>query len=156
MQTFRQRFFDFMSNINPLLIVFLMCVGFSILTYIIPGGQFERHTVMVMGRAAGNRCARVVSSHADRTRRASCNCGPYLCAGRWKAQSVPSSSCCPRARSPPSLQPEPSVPGSTRSSGKPGGLGIVFIPVIVLPLGSVARPSECTKKRFHLSSSSRR
>ena len=50
MQSFRQRFFDFMSNINPLLIVFLMCVGFSILTYIIPGGQFERHSVMVMGR----------------------------------------------------------------------------------------------------------
>ena len=50
MQTFRQRFFDFMSNINPLVIVFLMCVGFSILTYIIPGGQFERHSVMVMGR----------------------------------------------------------------------------------------------------------
>ena len=51
MQTFRQRFFDFMSNINPLVIVFLMCVAFSLLTYIIPGGQFERHTVMVMGRA---------------------------------------------------------------------------------------------------------
>ena len=51
MQTFRQRFFDFMSNINPLVIVFLMCVGFSLLTYIVPGGQFERHTVMVMGRA---------------------------------------------------------------------------------------------------------
>jgi len=50
MQTFRQRFFDFMSNINPLVIVFLMCVGFSILTYIIPGGEFERHSVMVMGR----------------------------------------------------------------------------------------------------------
>jgi len=49
MQTFRQRFFDFMSNINPLVIVFLMCVGFSILTYVIPGGQFERHSVMVMG-----------------------------------------------------------------------------------------------------------
>jgi uncharacterized ion transporter superfamily protein YfcC len=51
MQTFRQRFFDFMSNINPLVIVFLMCVAFSLLTYIVPGGQFERHTVMVMGRA---------------------------------------------------------------------------------------------------------
>jgi uncharacterized ion transporter superfamily protein YfcC len=51
MQTFRQRFFDFMSNINPLVIVFLMCVAFSLLTYIIPGGEFERHTVMVMGRA---------------------------------------------------------------------------------------------------------
>jgi uncharacterized ion transporter superfamily protein YfcC len=51
MQTFRQRFLDFMSNINPLVIVFLMCVAFSLLTYIVPGGQFERHTVMVMGRA---------------------------------------------------------------------------------------------------------
>jgi len=50
MQTFRQHFFDFMSNINPLVIVFLMCVGFSVLTYIVPGGQFERHSVMVMGR----------------------------------------------------------------------------------------------------------
>ncbi|HUM06770.1 MAG TPA: Na+/H+ antiporter NhaC family protein [Terriglobales bacterium] len=50
MPTFRQRFFDFMSNINPLVIVFLMCVGFSILTYIIPGGEFERRSVMVMGR----------------------------------------------------------------------------------------------------------
>jgi uncharacterized ion transporter superfamily protein YfcC len=51
MQTFRQRFFDFMSNINPLVIVFSMCVAFSILTYIIPGGEFERHSVMIMGRA---------------------------------------------------------------------------------------------------------
>ena len=25
----RQRFFDFMSRVNPLTIVFLMCVGFS-------------------------------------------------------------------------------------------------------------------------------
>ena len=33
----RQRFFEFMSNINPLTIVFLMCVGFSILTHVIPG-----------------------------------------------------------------------------------------------------------------------
>jgi len=49
MQTFRQRFLDFMSNINPLVIVFFMCVGFSVLTYIIPGGEFERHPVMVMG-----------------------------------------------------------------------------------------------------------
>ena len=46
----RQRFFAFMSNINPLTIVFLMCVGFSILTYLVPGGEFERQAVMVMGR----------------------------------------------------------------------------------------------------------
>ena len=45
----RQRFFAFMGNINPLTIVFLMCVGFSILTYLIPGGEFERRAVMVMG-----------------------------------------------------------------------------------------------------------
>ena len=51
MHAFRQRFFDFMRDINPLVIVFLMCVAFSLLTYIIPGGQFERHSVMVMGRA---------------------------------------------------------------------------------------------------------
>ena len=40
MQTFRQRFLDFMSNINPLVIVFLMCVGFSLLTYIVPGSSW--------------------------------------------------------------------------------------------------------------------
>ena len=51
MVTTRQRFFDFMSDINPLTVVFLMCVFFSLLTYIIPGGQFERHTVEVMGHA---------------------------------------------------------------------------------------------------------
>jgi uncharacterized ion transporter superfamily protein YfcC len=51
MHDFRQRFFDFMRDINPLVIVFLMCVLFSLLTYIIPGGQFERHSVMVMGHA---------------------------------------------------------------------------------------------------------
>lgn len=50
MQTARERFFEFMSNINPLVIVFLMCVAFSILTYVIPGGQFERHSVEVMGK----------------------------------------------------------------------------------------------------------
>jgi uncharacterized ion transporter superfamily protein YfcC len=46
----RQRFFDFMSRINPLTIVFLLCVGFSLLTYVIPGGEFERRAVLVMGR----------------------------------------------------------------------------------------------------------
>ena len=46
----RQRFFEFMSNINPLTIVFLMCVGFSILTHVIPGGEFERQSITVMGR----------------------------------------------------------------------------------------------------------
>lgn len=51
MQHARQRFFDFMSNINPLVVVFVMCVLFSLLTYVIPGGEFERHTVNVMGHA---------------------------------------------------------------------------------------------------------
>jgi uncharacterized ion transporter superfamily protein YfcC len=46
----RQRFYAFMSSVNPLTIVFLLCVGFSVLTYLIPGGAFERHAVMVMGR----------------------------------------------------------------------------------------------------------
>src|SRR5512136_210038 len=46
----RERFVDFMGRVNPLTIVFLMCVAFSILTYLIPGGEFERHPVMVMGR----------------------------------------------------------------------------------------------------------
>ena len=31
-----------------------MCVGFSILTYLIPGGEFERRAVMVMGRERRN------------------------------------------------------------------------------------------------------
>jgi uncharacterized ion transporter superfamily protein YfcC len=46
----RQRFFDFMSRVNPLTIVFMLCVAFSILTYLVPGGEFERRAVMVMGR----------------------------------------------------------------------------------------------------------
>ena len=50
MSAFRERFFRAMGNVNPLVIVFLMCVGFSLLTYLIPGGSFERHSVMVMGR----------------------------------------------------------------------------------------------------------
>jgi uncharacterized ion transporter superfamily protein YfcC len=45
----RQRFFDAMSRVNPLQIIFLLCVGFSILTYLIPGGEFERQSVMVLG-----------------------------------------------------------------------------------------------------------
>lgn len=45
----RQRFYAFMSSVNPLTIVFLLCVGFSVLTYIVPGGEFERRSVVVMG-----------------------------------------------------------------------------------------------------------
>jgi len=47
----RQALIDFMSNINPLVIVFIMSVLFALLTYIIPGGEFQRHTVTVMGQA---------------------------------------------------------------------------------------------------------
>ncbi len=46
----RQRFFDVMGRISPLSIVFLMCVGFSVLTFVIPGGEFERRAIDVMGR----------------------------------------------------------------------------------------------------------
>lgn len=46
----RQRLYAFMSSVNPLTIVFLLCVGFSALTYVIPGGEFERRSVLVMGR----------------------------------------------------------------------------------------------------------
>jgi uncharacterized ion transporter superfamily protein YfcC len=45
----RRRLVDFVSRINPLAIVFLMCVAFSLLTFVIPGGEFERKTVTVMG-----------------------------------------------------------------------------------------------------------
>ena len=51
MSVYRQRLIDFMSNINPLVVVFLMSVVFALLTYVIPGGEFERHTVQVMGQA---------------------------------------------------------------------------------------------------------
>jgi uncharacterized ion transporter superfamily protein YfcC len=45
----RRRFYAFMSSVNPLTIVFLLCVGFSVLTYLVPGGEFERRSVVVMG-----------------------------------------------------------------------------------------------------------
>ena len=51
MNEFRQRVIDLMGNINPLVIIFFMCVAFSLLTYVIPGGAFERHTVTVLGQA---------------------------------------------------------------------------------------------------------
>jgi uncharacterized ion transporter superfamily protein YfcC len=49
--TFRQRFFDAMGNISPLVIMFLLCVFVSLLTFIIPGGAFDRRTLDVMGHA---------------------------------------------------------------------------------------------------------
>ncbi len=50
MNHFRQRITDVMSSLNPLVIVFFMSVLFALLTYIVPGGEFERHTVTVMGQ----------------------------------------------------------------------------------------------------------
>jgi len=47
----RQRFFDAMGNISPLVIMFLLCVVVSLLTFIIPGGAFDRRTLDVMGHA---------------------------------------------------------------------------------------------------------
>jgi uncharacterized ion transporter superfamily protein YfcC len=51
MSATRQRIIDFMSNINPLVIVFIMSVLFALLTHIIPGGEFVRQTTLVMGQA---------------------------------------------------------------------------------------------------------
>ncbi|MFA6075947.1 MAG: Na+/H+ antiporter NhaC family protein [Negativicutes bacterium] len=48
-KTYRQKFVDLVSNVNPLMVVFGMCVLFSILTFIIPGGEFERRAVEIMG-----------------------------------------------------------------------------------------------------------
>ena len=47
----RQRFFNAMANISPLVIVFALCVVCSLLTFVIPGGAFERRTIDVMGHA---------------------------------------------------------------------------------------------------------
>lgn len=49
MSTLRQRLIDFMGAINPLVIVFFMCVAFALLTHLIPGGEFQRTTVTLMG-----------------------------------------------------------------------------------------------------------
>jgi len=50
MSVYRQRLIDFMANINPLVIVFFLSVVFALLTHIIPGGEFERRPVLVMGQ----------------------------------------------------------------------------------------------------------
>ena len=47
--TLRQRFFDAMGNISPLVIMFLLCVVVSLLTFVIPGGAFDRRSMDVMG-----------------------------------------------------------------------------------------------------------
>ncbi len=49
--SFRQRVFAAMANISPLVIVFALCVVCSLLTFVIPGGMFERRTIDVMGHA---------------------------------------------------------------------------------------------------------
>ncbi len=46
-----QRFFTAMGNISPLVIMFLLCVFVSLLTFVIPGGVFDRRTLDVMGHA---------------------------------------------------------------------------------------------------------
>jgi uncharacterized ion transporter superfamily protein YfcC len=47
----RQRFFTAMGNISPLVILFLLCVACSLLTFVIPGGAFDRRTLDVMGHS---------------------------------------------------------------------------------------------------------
>ncbi len=49
--TFRQRFYDAMANVSPLVILFLLCVACSLLTFVIPGGAFDRRSMDVMGHA---------------------------------------------------------------------------------------------------------
>jgi len=49
MSTLRQRLVTAMGNINPLVVLFFLCVFFSLLTFVIPGGAFDRRTLEVMG-----------------------------------------------------------------------------------------------------------
>lgn len=51
MPTFRERLVTVMGNISPLVVLFFLCVLFSLLTFVIPGGAFERKTIDVMGHA---------------------------------------------------------------------------------------------------------
>jgi uncharacterized ion transporter superfamily protein YfcC len=51
MPTYRERLVTAMGNINPLVVMFFMCVLFSLLTFVIPGGAFDRRTLDVMGHA---------------------------------------------------------------------------------------------------------
>ena len=48
-KTYRQMFVDLVGNVNPMIVVFGMCVLFSILTFIIPGGEFGRKLIEIMG-----------------------------------------------------------------------------------------------------------
>lgn len=49
MPTLRERLITAMGNISPLVILFFLCVLFSLLTFVIPGGEFDRKTIEVMG-----------------------------------------------------------------------------------------------------------
>jgi uncharacterized ion transporter superfamily protein YfcC len=49
--TFRQRLYDAMANVSPLVILFALCVLCSLLTFVIPGGAFDRRALEVMGHA---------------------------------------------------------------------------------------------------------
>jgi uncharacterized ion transporter superfamily protein YfcC len=51
MPALRQRIVTAMGNINPLVIMFLLCVVFALLTFVIPGGAFDRRTLEIMGHA---------------------------------------------------------------------------------------------------------
>ena len=47
----RQRVVAVMGNVNPLVVLFFLCVAFALLTFVIPGGAFDRRTIEVMGQA---------------------------------------------------------------------------------------------------------
>jgi uncharacterized ion transporter superfamily protein YfcC len=49
--TLRQRFYDAMANVSPLVVLFFLCVLCSVLTFVIPGGAFDRRSLDVMGHA---------------------------------------------------------------------------------------------------------
>jgi len=51
MPTFRERLVTAMGNISPLVVLFFLCVLFSLLTFVIPGGAFDRRTIDIMGHA---------------------------------------------------------------------------------------------------------
>ncbi|MEW5984187.1 MAG: hypothetical protein AB1806_17685 [Acidobacteriota bacterium] len=51
MPTVRERVVAAMGNISPLVIVFFLCVLASLLTFVIPGGAFDRRTLDIMGHA---------------------------------------------------------------------------------------------------------
>jgi uncharacterized ion transporter superfamily protein YfcC len=48
--SFRQRVVAAMARVSPLVIVFFLGVLCSLLTFVIPGGLFERRTMDVMGQ----------------------------------------------------------------------------------------------------------